>query len=198
MDAFLNKLMHVLEQKHLCFDRGAFVMHVSGYEDLVQKLLQQGSPRKIAKTHDVFMKHAEWHKHAHCPICRLVPLTKQYEVPLRHFRGGCQITRKRVALGYLFRIDLRVYLYLKLETSPAMSATHAYEAMQRYVLKKAVRTDTYPRRENSYKNKMKIPNAIIQRDRVALHEYEESKTYDSRYRVGSELYIPRKVFAQLI
>lgn len=193
MDAFIESVLAMLESRDMCFDRGAIVMRIpSWHRTYVDSMLDEGSPRLIAKTHAVFQSLDSMKKRAVCPECvtQVQALTPQVNIPVSVTR--CQKTPKRVALMYMFLLNGHTYLYLKLETAPSRSWAHVKHAVMRYIFKTSPKEG---RRENSYKDGYTVPSSVLARNREwsDSRSTEESEWYDTRYRTGSEVYIPSLV-----
>lgn len=177
-----------------CFSRGAFVFELGSDAALHRALAfaASGTKRPIAKTHDVFMRQASWARRracngAACDRLRIRALTPQTEVPISFVTscdGGDDTETKRVALTYVFSVtddadgSERPYMYLKLERSPSLSASHIRDAARRYLLKKAAPG----RRENAYIDR-----------RRGVPRTEPTTWYDAHVRTGDEMFVPADV-----
>lgn len=201
-ESFLAALFSLLKKRHLCFDRGSLVLRIPHHAvSQCKQMIKQSGVKRHGQTHRVFLSNTQYSKHSKCGrLCRVKGLTSQYDTRL-YGHIQCQKTKKRIALAYMFTINQTPYMFVKLESHPAMSLGHSREAIMRYGFGQTVRTDIYPRRENSYKNGTQIPGHILKRDRSAWRHpeaYSEANRYDTHFRVGSELYVPREIVNALL
>lgn len=190
MEAFVRSLYGFIESKGRCFQRGTFVVNVSGILDWATQIMATGTPRPVAQTHDVFRDSRKWRKYRACAATGFCmspntvrAISPQVEFKLRKFYACGQ--RKRVALAYLFTVGPKTYMFLKLEGSPAVSWHHVASALRRYVLKRPGATAYATRRENAYVNKNSSTDFV---DDVVVNA-PDARYYDTQVRTGNEMYI---------
>lgn len=211
LETFVRRLYASLGDR--CFVSGTFVIAVprsESFAQFVRGVMRRASRRTFSRTHDTFqrMQQLERRRCAAGGPCqpldpRSVWSTRQYEVRLRDMQIGCDgvPVRKGVALVYLFGFANQAYMFLKLESHPAMSFGHVSAAISRYILKRAPKTTLPVRRENDWKNVKRtatkrralISNAASKDRSVwswAPGSRAEADAYDSTMRIGMELFVP--------
>lgn len=118
---------------------------------------------------------------------------------------------KKVMLFYPFRVKSleknvsKRYLYLKLESSPAISVEHAIEAAEAYTTD--VKDNSgYPRRrerlkkkETSYDDKLRIAdNEFYDSLNLSSNDKEDIRFYNDFVRSHNELFIPQSITNRII
>ena len=118
---------------------------------------------------------------------------------------------KKVMLFYPFRVKslkkniTKRYLYLKLESSPAISVEHAIEAAEAYTTD--VKDNSgYPRRrerlrkkETSYDDKLRIAdNEFYEYLNLTSNDKEDIRFYNKFVRSHNELFIPQSITNRII
>lgn len=197
-----------------CFLSGAFVLQVptasTRFQRFLHSLTAASSVRVGARTHDDFQRADKLARRRLCGSGCRTPVAdlragKQREyvfrTPLLGLCGGAADEVKRVMLWYVFSSGGATYMYLKLESSRALSVHHVASAASRYILKKQKRTMYLRRRENAYKDGA-VGNALgLSRDDVAglwPHAAGHAAKYDATVRVGREMFVPAPVVIQLL
>lgn len=199
-----------------CFLSGAFVLQVplasTRFQRFLQSLTAASSVRRGARTHDDFQRPNRLARHRLCggscgaPVANLRAGKQReyvFRAPLRGLCGGPADEAKRVMLWYVFSSGGATYMYVKLESHPALSAQHVVSAASRYILKKQKRSSYTRRRENAYKD-----GELVAADALALARDDVGKlwpgaakdaaAYDATLRVGREMFVPAPVVAQLV
>lgn len=192
--AFLVNLQHLRNHAGRTFASGVFVIDITDdiLRGFVDNLLQQCTPRAIARTHKKFQR------------APFIPVTAQLEFLINPpVLEGTDL--KRVALVYKFQVNttsrgIRQLLFLKLEGAQALSTRHAVSAVSYYGgrslrASSASLAQTPPqlllkeqtRREDSKENghKLGYDNATAFRAHPADFEW-----YESGFRQGREMFIP--------
>ncbi len=214
---FLTRLHSKLASRGRCFSSGAFVVHIpqssTQFQRFLDGLLAHSSARFGAKTHDDFQVLAKLRARRLCrPACArditaLRPGRQRefiFGAPLAGLCGPADASAKRVLLFYTFQTNSGAYLYMKLESEPALSVGHAVSALSRYVLKKSKKSQFAARRENAYKNK----RGVAARTAMALssadvrelwpEQAKNSKEYDASLRIGYEFFVPAAAAVRLL
>lgn len=214
VDAFLRRLYARTAPQ--CFLSGAFVLQVppasARFQRFLHSLTASSSVRRGARTHDDFQRADKLDRRRLCGGACRAPVAdlkagKQREYvfskPLRGLCGGAADEAKRVMLWYVFSSGGATYMYLKLESHPALSAQHVVSAASRYILKKQKRSRYARRRENAYKD-----GELVAGDALALARDDVAKlwpdaagsaaAYDAGMRIGREMFVPAPVVAQLV
>jgi|APGre2960657444_1045066.scaffolds.fasta_scaffold35387_4 Pyruvate/2-oxoacid:ferredoxin oxidoreductase delta subunit len=191
----LQTLHALLEKTGRCFQRGALVVDVTDHVRWAQGVVKKGRKRPMQKTHDVFLDAEKWARRRicspHCPAMTLEARTAQVEVRLSAFKGCGE--SKKVALVYLFAVNGRTYMYIKLETHPARSVGHVVAAAARYGFKHSGGSkDVATRREDD------TAALNLARANRRVFETPSGNVYDTAIRAGSEMYIPSVLLARLI
>lgn len=199
-----------------CFTSGAFVLHVPAASTRFQRFLaalMAGSRVRVgARTHDDFQRADKVVRRRLCGATCARPVAglhagKQREfvlrAPLTAMCGHPGDEAKRVVLWYVFSVGREKFMYLKLESSPALSVSHVVSAASRYLLKRKKQSRYPTRRENAYKN-----GDLVARDALSLslqnaralwpHAAREAAAYDAFLRIGREMFVPASVVAQLV
>ena len=199
-----------------CFTSGAFVLQVPTASTRFQRFLNAltaGSTVRVgARTHDNFQRADKLARRRLCGATCAGPIAglhagKQREfllrTPLKAMCGNPADEAKRVMLWYLFSVGAQTFMYLKLESSSAVSVSHVVSAASRYLLKRKKRSRYATRRENAYKN-----GELVARDALSLsledarrlwpHAAREAAAYDAFLRIGREMFVPASVVAGLV
>lgn len=207
--AFLKRLHQRAGRR--CFTSGAFVVQVpptAAFRALLDGLVTRGSRRVGARTHDDFSTAAKLARRRLCGSSCAAPVAqlragKQMEYPLAPMRPCGSTAVKRVLLFYQFWVGGAHYLYLKLESHPALSVRHAASAASRYLLKREKKSTLPTRREDAYKDRGGVVAAAaltLARDNAAQlwpGQAGDAARYDATVRVGREMFVPAAVAAQL-
>lgn len=199
-----------------CFTSGAFVLRVplasTRFQRFLAALTAASSVRFGARTHDDFQRADKLTRRRLCGASCLGGMTdvragKQREfvfrAPLRSVCGHPADEAKRVMLWYLFSAGQARFMYVKMESSPALSVSHAVAAASRYVLKRKKKSMYVTRRENAYKN-----GELVARDALRLSRdnsrllwpeaTRDAAAYDASMRIGREMFMPASVVARLV
>lgn len=211
--AFLMALYRTLGRR--CFVSGTFVVaepRGSPAFDALLRLLKTGSSRRFATTHADFRDSrafaASRLRGPKGPPLQSSSPQMEYAVrpPLQDLCGGSTAI-KRVLLWYRFKVAGQGYLFLKLESSSALSVSHAASAAARYLLKreKAADDGLQKRRENARKDRAGLnADAALRESRENVdtlwphpEHRQQAEAYDRDVRVGRELFVPASVAARL-
>lgn len=199
-----------------CFTSGAFVLHVptasTRFQRFLNALMAGSRVRVGARTHDDFQRADKLARHRLCGATCSRPVAglqagKQREFPLRTpltaTCGHPGDEAKRVVLWYMFSVGTAKFMYLKLESSPALSVHHVVSAASRYLLKRKKQSRYPTRRENAYKD-----GELVARDALSLslenarqlwpHARKNAAAYDAFLRIGREMFVPASVVAGLV
>jgi hypothetical protein len=208
---FLTRLHERLVRGGRCFTSGAFVVEVpqaSSKFQLFMEKLRKKSTRRFGVTHDDFQHASKIEARRLCSVvgkCHALrsfgsgPQMEYHLSPaMDHMCGEGISAPKRVVLWYPFEVERKKFLYMKLESAPALSLTHAGGAISRYVIKKQ-KTGLPARRENAYKDKGGADaESLYRRSREASADNaemwpafaESAARYDEELRIGMEMLIP--------
>lgn len=200
-----------------CFTSGAFVLQVptasARFLRFLNALTAGSSVRRGARTHDDFQRADKLARRRLCGRACGAPVDalragKQMEfvfraAPLRGMCGHPDDEAKRVMLWYVFSLGPARFMYVKLESSPALSASHVVSAASRYLLKRKKKSRYAARRENAYKNgELVVRNALqLARDDAAAlwpQAARQSAAYDASVRIGREMFVPAAVVAGVL
>lgn len=206
--AFLNGLHRRLGRR--CFSSGAFVVQVPptpAFRRLLDEMMKRGSRRVGARTHDDFSSAAKLGRRRLCgQACAAgiaqVRAGKQMEYRLAPTRP-CEGAVKRVLLFYQFWVGGGHYLYMKLESHPALSVRHATSAASRYMLKREKKSALPTRREDAYKDRGGVVASAalaLARDNAAQlwpGQAAAAARYDATLRIGREVFVPAAVAGEL-
>lgn len=214
VSGFLRRLHARIGRR--CFTSGAFVIQVpaasSRFQTFLQTLSAGSSVRFGARTHDTFQHASKLAQRRLCGSACAGPAAavragKQKEFvfseALRGVCGNPTDETKRVMLWYLFSVGFAKYMYVKLESSPALSVSHVVSAASRYLLKRTKKSKYASRRENAYKNKeLVVAEALAQSREDAARLWPqaagEAAAYDASLRIGREMFVPAPVVTQLL
>lgn len=215
--AFVHALYDRL--RHRCFVSGTFVVavpHVHPKAEALLRDLRAGSTRRlIARTHADFRTTEALRARRLCAEACADPGAARATSPQMEFRldppltglcGEATAEPKRAALWYTFEVGRRRYLFLKLESSPALSLSHATAAAARYLLKREKKGAPHlpKRRENAYKDAGGVdPGAALLESAANARELwpeaaAEAAWYDRTARIGRELFVPASVLAAIM
>lgn len=199
-----------------CFTSGAFVLEVPAastrFQRFLQGLVTSSSVRRGARTHDDFQRPERLAARRLCGRACARGVSDlsagrqrefAFRAPLRGLCGQPTDEAKRVMLWYLFGTGGKRYMYVKLESHPALSVQHAVAAASRYLLKRQKKTAYASRRENAYKDGNLVPAAALAMSRenaAALwpHLAAPAAGYDATLRIGREMFVPAAAVARLV
>lgn len=181
---FLIKLYKFLNDKDICFDKGAFIFELpDNSTGIINTVYKFAEPRMLAKTHNYF-ENTNNHSKAklcqratpnNCPTDSPIKITSEQQKEInmnfistckRCQEDGCKYINnvdKGVALMYRFTVVKnavsKTYMYLKLEehsTTGSILTTinHGIQAVNRYLVKNDIEQSS--RREDSYKDYQKV------------------------------------------
>lgn len=207
---FVSRLHRHILQGDRCFTSGAFVIEVPTspkFATFVKQLRQQSTRRPFAATHDWFQKQAKFAgarlcKNACTVNARWLSSDSQMEYvfkpPLVGLCGSKDVAPKRVMLWYMFRVGSTRYMFMKLESFPAVSVRHAWGAIGRYVLKTKKASMFPSRRENARKNKTSGENVSSRAAQLSSQDvralwpssHREAQVYNQSVRTGFEMFVP--------
>lgn len=184
------------------------------FQRFLAALSAGSSARRIARTHDDFQNPGKLVRRRLCAsACRVsadVRAGRQMEfafrAPLQGLCGGADDEPKRVMLWYLFSLQslgAARFMYVKLESSPAMSVSHVAAAASRYLLKRKKKSRYASRRENAYKDGRVVTQNAFQLSRNDAATLwpgakEEAGAYDATLRIGREMFVPAAVVASIV
>lgn len=206
---FLSRLhAHILKGGR-CFTSGTFVVEVPDsprFATFVRQLQKFSSRRPFAKTHDWFQSQRKFASQRlckdSCPTnARWLTADRQREYafkpPLVGLCGSGNAAPKGVMLWYTFRVGSKRYMFMKLESAPALSAQHAWGAVRRYVLKTKKKSSLPSRRENAGKNSRgtnlgnKAARLSANNVRTLWPSSEgNARKYNRNVRTGLEMFVP--------